>query len=135
MFTLSFTLPPNVKNNPVRVYPSSVPPFPVVVSGLHCVSLHVNIYSELYVNRAMLHGGSVLNGFDSRNPATKAAKTGGILQILTYLSGLSGGSWMTGSWATASGPTFPKLNADVWKLEVNCLIKSSFVMTMLTFAG
>lgn len=67
--------------------------------------------------RAMLYGGSMLDAFDSRTASSNAAKTGGIQQIATYLTGLSGGSWMTGSWALASAPTFRQLNADVWRLN------------------
>lgn len=68
--------------------------------------------------RAMLHGGTVLNGLDARNEEAVEARTGGVLQVLTYLSGLSGGGWMTGSWALANAPTFTNLNEEIWNLEV-----------------
>lgn len=35
-----------------------------------------------------------------------AANTDGILQLSRYVVGLSGGSWMTGSWALANFPSF-----------------------------
>ncbi|KXT14598.1 hypothetical protein AC579_3688 [Pseudocercospora musae] len=45
--------------------------------------------------RAMLNGAGVLQAFDSRTPnATAAGQLGGLLQAATYLSGLSGGSWL-----------------------------------------
>ena len=56
--------------------------------------------------RAMLVGGGVMAALDGRSPDAVAAKTGGILQLAQYLVGLSGGSWMTGSWALANFPSF-----------------------------
>ena len=48
--------------------------------------------------RAMLNGAGVLEAFDSRTPnSTAAGQLGGLLQSTTYLSGLSGGSWLVGS--------------------------------------
>ena len=48
--------------------------------------------------RAMLTGAGVLEAFDSRTPnATSDGQLGGLLQSATYLSGLSGGSWLVGS--------------------------------------
>lgn len=48
--------------------------------------------------RAMLNGAGVLHAFDSRTPnSTSAGQLGGLLQAATYLSGLSGGSWLVGS--------------------------------------
>lgn len=48
--------------------------------------------------RAMLTGAGVLEAFDSRTPnATATGQLGGLLQSATYLSGLSGGSWLVGS--------------------------------------
>ena len=38
-------------------------------------------------------------------------------QLLTYITALSGGNWMLGSWATSNAPTFQALNRDVWKLS------------------
>ncbi|KAG6868104.1 hypothetical protein C0993_007514 [Termitomyces sp. T159_Od127] len=47
--------------------------------------------------RAALYGAACLSGLDARNDSAKAAGTGGLLQVASYLSGLSGGSWVTGS--------------------------------------
>ncbi|KAI9605710.1 hypothetical protein H4Q26_004075 [Puccinia striiformis f. sp. tritici PST-130] len=66
--------------------------------------------------RAGLVGAGILNAFDSNNPAAVTAKTGGILQLANYAAGLSGASWLLGSWATANFPSFTSLNETVWKL-------------------
>jgi lysophospholipase len=42
--------------------------------------------------RAAQYGASVLSGLDARNESAKAAGTGGLLQVNSYLSGLSGAS-------------------------------------------
>ena len=48
--------------------------------------------------RAMLNGGGILQAFDSRTQnSTSAGQLGGLLQSSTYLTGLSGGSWLVGS--------------------------------------
>jgi lysophospholipase len=40
--------------------------------------------------RAAQYGAGVLSGLDARNSSAKAAGTGGLVQVTTYLSGLSG---------------------------------------------
>lgn len=40
--------------------------------------------------RAAQYGAGVISGIDSRNDSAKAAGTGGLLQVASYLSGLSG---------------------------------------------
>ncbi|KAJ5891606.1 Lysophospholipase [Penicillium subrubescens] len=48
--------------------------------------------------RALMNGAGALKAFDSRtNNATTSGHLGGLLQSATYLSGLSGGSWLLGS--------------------------------------
>ena len=42
--------------------------------------------------RAAQYGAGVLSGLDARNESAKAAGTGGLLQVTSYLSGLSGAS-------------------------------------------
>ncbi len=42
--------------------------------------------------RAAQYGAGVLSALDSRNESAKAAGTGGLLQVTSYLSGLSGAS-------------------------------------------
>lgn len=43
--------------------------------------------------RASLFGAAALNALDSRNQTSKAAGTGGLLQVASYLTGLSGRSF------------------------------------------
>ena len=59
--------------------------------------------------RAAIVGAGVLNGLDSRNASAVEAGTGGLLQAATYLTGLSGGSWLVTSLAQADFPTLPDL--------------------------
>jgi lysophospholipase len=48
--------------------------------------------------RAMINGAGAIAAFDSRtSESTGKGHLGGILQAATYLSGLSGGSWLVGS--------------------------------------
>ncbi|KAH9810221.1 lysophospholipase catalytic domain-containing protein [Melampsora americana] len=66
--------------------------------------------------RALLGCAGVLNAFDDRNEQANLAGTGGILQLSNYITGLSGGSWLIGSWATSDFPTFTSLNESIWNL-------------------
>ncbi|KAH9814792.1 lysophospholipase [Melampsora americana] len=59
--------------------------------------------------RAALLGASIVHTFDARNPEAMQAGTGGIMQLMNYVAGLSGGSWFTGSWATGDFPIIPEL--------------------------
>ena len=48
--------------------------------------------------RALMNGAGALKAFDSRtNNGSASGHLGGLLQSATYLSGLSGGSWLLGS--------------------------------------
>ncbi|KAI9666980.1 MAG: Lysophospholipase 1 [Alyxoria varia] len=48
--------------------------------------------------RALMNGAGALAAFDSRTPnSTSAGHLGGLLQSSTYITGLSGGSWLVGS--------------------------------------
>ncbi|KOS18131.1 Lysophospholipase 1 [Escovopsis weberi] len=48
--------------------------------------------------RAMLNGAGAIAAWDDRSPgSTNPGNLGGLLQSATYLSGLSGGNWLTGS--------------------------------------
>lgn len=67
--------------------------------------------------RSLCLGASVLDAFDERNPNSIDAKIGGILQLANYASGLSGGAWLLGSWATSNFPRLPELNQTLWKLH------------------
>ncbi|KAJ7647403.1 phospholipase B [Roridomyces roridus] len=73
--------------------------------------------------RAAQYGAACLNGLDARNGSAKAAGTGGLLQVASYLTGLSGGSWVTGSLFFNNWPTIPELvfgngTLDGWKLDL-----------------
>jgi lysophospholipase len=63
--------------------------------------------------RAMLVGGSVLAGMDNRNTSAVAAKTGGVVQLANYVVGLSGGSWITGSWAMTGYPQLQRASRSL----------------------
>ena len=56
--------------------------------------------------RAAIFGAGVLNTLDGRNTTSAHAGTGGLLQAASYLSGLSGGSWLVGSLVQSDFPTF-----------------------------
>ena len=60
-------------------------------------------------HRAAFFGAGVLNALDGRNATSVCAGTGGLLQTASYLSGLSGGSWLVTSLAQANFPTLPSL--------------------------
>ena len=48
--------------------------------------------------RALMNGAGALAAFDNRTSnSTAQGQLGGLLQATTYLSGLSGGSWLVGS--------------------------------------
>lgn len=56
--------------------------------------------------RALMNGAGALAAFDNRTTgALGSGQLGGILQASTYLSGLSGGSWLVGSLYTLNFTT------------------------------
>ena len=56
--------------------------------------------------RALLNGAGALSAFDNRTTgAVGTGQLGGILQASTYVSGLSGGSWVVGSLYTLNFTT------------------------------
>ncbi|KAH7921091.1 hypothetical protein BV22DRAFT_1020027 [Leucogyrophana mollusca] len=59
--------------------------------------------------RAAIFGAGVLNALDGRNASSVKAGIGGLLQSATYLSGLSGGSWLLTSLAQADFPIIQEL--------------------------
>ncbi|KAF9478647.1 phospholipase B [Pholiota conissans] len=59
--------------------------------------------------RAAQYGAAVLQALDARNSSAKAAGTGGLLQVASYITGLSGGSWVTGSLLFNNWPTVDDL--------------------------
>ena len=66
---------------------------------------------------AMVHGAALLNEFLTRTTLARWHK-GVILQLATYITGLSGSSWCVGSLAVNDFPTIFKLR-DVWSLKEN----------------
>ncbi|KAA1091693.1 hypothetical protein PGTUg99_005510 [Puccinia graminis f. sp. tritici] len=68
-------------------------------------------------DRALLFSASMLDAFDFRNEEAVEARTGGILQLANYATGLSAGAWLLTSWATANFERMPDLNATVWGLN------------------
>ena len=59
--------------------------------------------------RAAIFGASIMNALDGRNQNAVNAGLGGLLQAATYLSGLSGGSWLVLSLTQAGFPVLPEL--------------------------
>ncbi|KAJ9607997.1 hypothetical protein H2200_008076 [Cladophialophora chaetospira] len=59
-----------------------------------------------------------LRAFDARFPDAVKQKTGGLLQSLTYLSGLSGGAWPVMSLATNDFPSINDMVAS-WHTEID----------------
>ncbi|ORY72587.1 lysophospholipase catalytic domain-domain-containing protein [Leucosporidium creatinivorum] len=75
--------------------------------------------------RAALYGAGVLNALDGRNYTSVQKGTGGLLQATTYISGLSGGSWLLSSFIFNDMPEiYPMVLGDGtnssalgWELE------------------
>ncbi|KAJ5580562.1 hypothetical protein N7450_006863 [Penicillium hetheringtonii] len=70
--------------------------------------------------RALMNGAGAIKAFDSRTDnATTEGHLGGLLQSATYLSGLSGGSWLLGSIYINNFTTIDKLQTHsdgaVWQ--------------------
>jgi lysophospholipase len=59
--------------------------------------------------RAALFGAGVLNSLDGRNSSSVKKGTGGLLQAASYISGLSGGSWLVTSLYEANFPNMQEL--------------------------
>lgn len=81
----------NISGFDARAYIHSV-----VDSGLMVPRVGIAVSGGGY--RALMNGAGALSAFDSRTPdSTSPGGLGGVLQSATYLSGLSGGSWLVGS--------------------------------------
>lgn len=61
-----------------------------------------------------------MRAMDARLPFSVAQRTGGLLQSLIYMSGLSGGSWPTTSFATHGFPTADEL-IPLWHSQIDRL--------------
>ncbi|KAA1474012.1 phospholipase B [Dentipellis sp. KUC8613] len=73
--------------------------------------------------RAAQYGAGVMSAIDARNDSAKAAGTGGLLQVASYWSGLSGGSWLTGSlymndWPKVEDMVFGGNGLSGWMLDL-----------------
>ncbi|KAG5981567.1 hypothetical protein E4U55_002823 [Claviceps digitariae] len=69
--------------------------------------------------RAMLNGAGAIAAWDSRSTGSDAAgNLGGLLQSATYLSGLSGGSWLVGSLYANNFTSVQDAvhSAEIWRL-------------------
>ncbi|KAH3675644.1 hypothetical protein WICMUC_002561 [Wickerhamomyces mucosus] len=72
--------------------------------------------------RAMLNGAGQLSALDSRTRNANETGLGGLFQSTTYLAGLSGGNWLTGSvalnnWTTIEELVYNDQGDGVWDLS------------------
>lgn len=69
--------------------------------------------------RAMLNGAGQLSALDNRTDGASDTALGGLLQASTYLTGLSGGSWLVGTIALNNFTSVQKIlkDGDIWDLE------------------
>lgn len=77
--------------------------------------------------RALMNGAGAIKAFDSRtNNSTASGQLGGLLQSATYVSGLSGGSWLVGSIYINNFTTISSLQThekgEVWQFK-NSILK------------
>ena len=80
-----------------------------ILSGKCSNSPNLGIATSGGGYRAAIFGAGVLNALDGRNSSAVSTGTGGLLQSATYLSGLSGGSWLLTSLVQANFPPFQEL--------------------------
>ena len=73
--------------------------------------------------RALTNGAGAIAAFDSRTPnSTSPGHIGGLLQSATYLSGLSGGSWLVGSLYVNNFTSVQEIidqNGKLWDFETS----------------
>lgn len=77
--------------------------------------------------RALLSGAGVLTAMDSRVPGTsQRGQLGGLLQSSSYITGLSGSSWLIGSMYMNNFTTIDRLvnNPRIWNFENTILLPS-----------
>jgi lysophospholipase len=80
-----------------------------ILSG-HCRSMpNLGIAVSGGGYRAALFGAGVMNALDGRNSTAASTGTGGLLQSATYLTALSGGSWLVTSLIQANFPLIQEL--------------------------
>lgn len=66
-----------------------------------------------------------LQAIDERTPGSKEAKVGGLFQSLTYMAGLSGGSWPTASTAFSDYAPIHE-HVKEWHVDINRFDASNF---------
>ncbi|OCF45536.1 hypothetical protein I317_00438 [Kwoniella heveanensis CBS 569] len=71
--------------------------------------------------RSMITGLGGLMGLMPNSPEAVAAGTGGWSDAITYMAGLSGGSWATGSWIANGGMLPLDLLKNIWSLDSNLI--------------
>ncbi|ODN92068.1 phospholipase B [Cryptococcus wingfieldii CBS 7118] len=74
--------------------------------------------------RAMLVGLGGVMGLMNQSQEASESGTGGWLEAVTYWSGLSGGSWATGSFMANGGPLPSSLIDSLWDLSSNLIYPS-----------
>ncbi|KAG1895501.1 phospholipase B [Suillus fuscotomentosus] len=81
--------------------------------------------------RTAQYGAAVLSGLDWRNTTAREAGTGGLLQVASYLSASSGGSWLLGSLLMNDWPSINELvygngeNLSSWIVDLDLIVPSS----------
>ncbi|KAG2150555.1 phospholipase B [Suillus clintonianus] len=81
--------------------------------------------------RTAQYGAGVLLGLDWRNTTARDEGTGGLLQVASYLSASSGGSWLLGSLLMNDWPSLLELvygnggNLSSWLLDLDLIVPSS----------
>lgn len=93
----------------------------------YIAAIKANSYAHVPIMGYSISGGGWASAFtgiggmralDSRLDAAKDQKTGGLLQCLTYMAGLSGGSWPIMSIALNDFPTVDEL-VESWHVDIN----------------
>ncbi|ODV67193.1 phospholipase B [Hyphopichia burtonii NRRL Y-1933] len=82
-------------------------------------SIHVGLSFSGGGYRAMLAGAGALSALDNRTKGASKSGLGGLLQASTYLTGLSGGNWLTGTISMNNFTSVQKILDDgkIWDLE------------------
>jgi lysophospholipase len=74
--------------------------------------------------RAMINGLGMTQGLMAASEEATKAGTGGWFDALSYMAGLSGGSWATGSFFANNGILPTDLVTNVWNLDQNLIYPS-----------
>ncbi|KAJ4487753.1 phospholipase B [Lentinula aciculospora] len=88
--------------------------------------------------RASQFGAGVISALDARNATAVSADTGGLLQVATYLSGLSGGSWLTAGLYMNGFPMVQDMvlgSQPGWLLQEDLLERNGSQENVLNYYG